>query len=89
MIGGKVGGVSCFVQQMHKTLSEHYKRTLVKYRLFYSGRARFSCQQIVSGNKANVAKIFCHMKLVTPVSNQGCFLSLKYSLSNFVFMRYA
>ena len=26
MYGEKVGGVSCFVQQAHKTLSEYYKR---------------------------------------------------------------
>ena len=65
----------------------------------------FLDKRILSGNKANVAKILCHTKLVTPVSNQGRFLSLtklvtpvsnqgrflslKYSFGNFVFMRYA
>ena len=38
----------------------------------------FFCQRIVSGNKANVAKILCHTELVTPVSNLSRFLSLKY-----------
>ena len=43
----------------------------------------------MSGNKANVAKSLCHTKLVTPVSNRGHLISLKYFFSNFVFMRYA
>ena len=34
----------------------------VKKRLFYNGKTRFSCQRIVSGNKANVAKILCRTK---------------------------
>ena len=71
-----------------QTLTEHYKHILVKYILFYNGKTRF-CRWIVSGNKANVTKILCHTKLVTPVSNRGRFRSLKYSFSNFVFMRYA
>ena len=71
MHGEKVGGVSCFVFKRIQTLSEHYKRILVKYRLFYNGKTRFSCQRFVSGNKANVAKILCHMKLLTPVSKRS------------------
>ena len=40
----------------------------------------------MSGNKAKVPKIPCHTKPVTPVSNRGRFLSLKYSYSNFDFL---
>ena len=58
---------------------------LVKKRLIYNSKTPFSCQRIVSGNKANVAHVLCHTKLVTPVSNRGRFLSLKYSFSKFVF----
>ena len=32
---------------------------LVIERLFYNGKTHFSYQRIVSGNKANVAKILC------------------------------
>ena len=54
----KAGGVSCFVQQTHTNID----RYLVKERLFYNGKTRFSCQRIVSGNNANVAEILCRTK---------------------------
>ena len=38
---------------------------LVKQRLFYNGNTRFSCQRIVSGSKANVAKTLYCTKLET------------------------
>ena len=41
MHGEMVGGVSCFVQQTHTTMSEHYKRIMVKKRRFYNGKTRF------------------------------------------------
>ena len=57
--------------------------------LYYNVNTHFSCQRIVSGNQENVAKSLCHTKMVTFVSNRGRFLSLKYSFSKFVFVRYA
>ena len=48
----------------------------VKKRQLYKAKTSFSCQMVVSGNKAKVAKIPCHTKLVNPVSNRGRFLSL-------------
>ena len=59
----KVGGLSCFVQQTHTTLSKYHKQrddfTMVK-RVFLAN-------VFLSGNKAKVAISLCHMKLVTPV----------------------
>ena len=61
MHGEKVGGVSCFVQQTH-TLSEHYKRIFGNIDCFTMVKPVFSCQRIVSGNEAIVAKILCRTK---------------------------
>ena len=71
MHGEKVGGVSCFVFKRIKHCLNMINVFLVKYRLFYNGKTRFSCQRVVSGNKANVAKILCLMKLLTPVSKRS------------------
>ena len=87
MYSENVGGVSCSFSRRIQTLSEYYKRIFSKIE---TGKTRFSCQRIVSGNiKANVAFILFHTELVTLVSNRGRSLTFQYSFRNFVFMRYA
>ena len=69
--------------------ADAFKHCLNIMRWFYNGKTIFSCQRIVSGNIAKVAKSLCHTKPVTPFSNRGRFHSLKNASANFVFMRYA
>ena len=59
-------------------------------RRFHNGKTSHLCQRAVPGNKAKVATVLCHTKLMTPVSNRGRLLfNLEYSCSNnIVFRRY-
>ena len=88
MHGEKMGGGIVRPADAYKHCLNITNAISVAYRRIYNGKTSSSCQRIVFGNKAEVAKFLCHTKLVTPVSNRGRFLSIKYSLSNFVFIKY-
>ena len=77
MHGENVGGVSCFVQSIKNAF-------LVKQRLFYTGKTRFSCQRIASGNKANVAKILSN-EIGDPLSQTKVVFSASNILSAILF----
>ena len=52
-----------------QALFKHYKQIFGKTETILQRQTSFCCQRIVSGNTAKVAKIPCHTKLVTHVSN--------------------
>ena len=57
MHGEKVGGDVVSFSRRIKHCRNIINALLLKKRLFYNSKTRFSYQRIVSGNKANVAKI--------------------------------